>query len=66
MSRLNAAWHSKHPMPRNATMVQRVKWHLAHAKACGCREIPETVLTELRARGLTPPQRAGARRAGPR
>jgi hypothetical protein len=55
MSTLNAAWHRRHPMPPNATMDQRVKWHLAHAKACGCREIPRTVLTELKARGVILP-----------
>jgi hypothetical protein len=61
MSRLNAAWHLKHPMPRSATMAQRVKWHVAHARACGCREIPKTVLTELKARGVAGPRRAGER-----
>ena len=55
MSKLNAAWHRRHPMPANATMDQRVKWHTAHAKACGCREIPGTVLTELKARGVILP-----------
>jgi hypothetical protein len=55
MSKPNAAWHRRNPMPPDATMDQRVKWHLAHAKACGCREIPRTVLTELKARGVTPP-----------
>jgi hypothetical protein len=62
MSTLNAAWHKKHPMPRNATMAQRMKWHLAHANACGCREIPKIVLTELKARGVEfPHRRAGQR-----
>jgi hypothetical protein len=30
-------------MPPTPTMEQRVRWHTAHAKACGCREIPATV-----------------------
>jgi hypothetical protein len=47
---LNAAWHAKHPMPKRPTLVQRVKWHLAHAAACGCRELPKSVLRELKAR----------------
>jgi hypothetical protein len=47
---MNAAWHQKHPMPQRPTLRQRVAWHLAHAKACGCRKIPRTVLAELRAR----------------
>jgi len=36
----NASWHAKHPMPKPATLAQRVKWHAAHAKACGCRPVP--------------------------
>ncbi|MGH7696674.1 MAG: hypothetical protein ACRENH_16925 [Gemmatimonadaceae bacterium] len=38
-------------MPQRATLDQRVKWHVAHAKACGCRAIPKTVLLELKRRG---------------
>jgi hypothetical protein len=37
---LNAAWHAKHPMPKPATLAQRAKWHVTHAKACGCRPMP--------------------------
>jgi hypothetical protein len=66
MSRVNAAWHRTHLMPRSATMAQRVKWHVAHARTCGCREIPSTVVTELRARGVTIPRRAGGRRTDQR
>jgi hypothetical protein len=54
---INATWHKQHPMPARATLDQRVRWHIAHAKACGCREIPATVLKELRRRGAAPPQR---------
>jgi hypothetical protein len=42
-------------MPKNSTLDQRVDWHLSHAKACGCREIPKTVLAELKQRGTTVP-----------
>ena len=45
--KLNSSWHSKHAMPRNATLEQRAKWHLAHAKHCGCRQIPATVNSYL-------------------
>jgi hypothetical protein len=45
---INAAWHKGHPMPMNSTLEQRVKWHVEHAKKCGCREIPPTVLKEIR------------------
>jgi hypothetical protein len=46
----NAAWHERYPMPRNASLDQRVQWHIQHAKACGCREMPQTIVTELRLR----------------
>ena len=36
----------EHPIPRKATMAERVNWHIAHAKACACREIPRTILNE--------------------
>lgn len=54
---LNAAWHDTHPMPKSATLDQRVTWHLAHAKACGCRAMPATVAAELKRRGIAAPQR---------
>lgn len=57
---INATWHKRHPMPMGSTLDQRVKWHVAHAKACGCRAIPPTVLKELRRRGEKPPKRAQA------
>jgi hypothetical protein len=58
MSKLNAAWHRTHRMPPNATLEQRLKWHRGHAKACGCREIPRTVLAELKRRGISISQRS--------
>lgn len=63
---LNAAWHSKNPMPRNATLDQRIEWHIANARACGCREIPASVLKELRRRGAPVPKRRRARAMGER
>jgi hypothetical protein len=48
---LNAAWHTAHPMPARPTLAQRVGWHVAHAKACGCRAMPATVAAELKRRG---------------
>jgi hypothetical protein len=38
-------------MPANATLDQRVKWHLAHAANCACRPMPATVIAELKRRG---------------
>lgn len=40
---MNKAWHRQHPMPKNPTVEQRVKWHLAHSKECGCRPIPSSL-----------------------
>ncbi len=52
---LNREWHLIHRMPPNATMQERIDWHLAHAANCGCREIPEEVRKEIEARGLVVP-----------
>ena len=40
---INADWHRRYRMPMGSTISQRVRWHVAHAKACGCRPIPPTV-----------------------
>jgi len=45
---LNAKWHADHVMPRNPTMDDRIRWHLAHARACGCRAMPESVRAAIR------------------
>lgn len=52
MAKINAKWHQAHRMPKNATLDQRVAWHIAHAKACGCREIPASIRTAMKKRGL--------------
>jgi hypothetical protein len=49
---INAKWHKSHKMPKNATLDQRVKWHLAHAKNCGCRPLGGKILEEIKKRGL--------------
>ena len=51
MSKINAKWHLKNPMPKNPTFEQRVKWHREHAKECACRPIPEKLLKEMKSRG---------------
>jgi hypothetical protein len=48
--KLNAEWHQTHRMPKNATLEQRVKWHIAHAKNCGCREMPKTILAAIKSK----------------
>jgi hypothetical protein len=59
MSGLNADWHRANPIPTNPTLDQRIAWHLEHAKACGCRDIPETLRAEIARRGLKVPAARG-------
>lgn len=48
---LNAFWHEANPLPRAATLEERIKWHREHATVCGCRPIPAGVLRAIKARG---------------
>jgi len=48
---LNAAWHAAHPVPPRPTRADRIRWHTAHARLCGCRPIPASLVAEIRARG---------------
>ncbi len=54
---LNRDWHKTHRLPEHANLNQRVDWHLAHATACGCREMPDTIKREIEKRGLAVPER---------
>jgi len=45
--KINKDWHDKHPMPSNASVDQRVEWHLLHSRECGCRPIPATLQREI-------------------
>jgi hypothetical protein len=49
---INATWHKNHPMPPRPTAQQRLRWNLAHAKACGCRKLTASRLRDLRRRAL--------------
>ncbi len=50
---INKEWHLQHPMPKNATIEQRVKWHLEHLKNCSCRtDLPDTIKEEMRKRHI--------------
>jgi hypothetical protein len=40
---INRPWHEAQPMPSKPTLQQRVAWHRAHALACGCRPVPESI-----------------------
>ena len=55
---MNATWHQRHAMPKSPSLEKRVRWHMAHAKACGCRGIPQPIVAELRRRGISVPKRA--------
>jgi hypothetical protein len=53
-SKFNATWHKANRMPARATLDQRVEWHLAHLKACGCRsDLPASVVAGLERRGVS-------------
>jgi hypothetical protein len=51
---INAGWHLRNRMPRNASIDDRIRWHVAHARACACRPIPESVAREIRTRSRRP------------
>jgi len=44
---MNRAWHEAHPMPKHATLDERVAWHVEHARECACREMPASIQAEL-------------------
>jgi hypothetical protein len=46
--KINAKWHLANRMPKNPTLEQRVKWHVAHEKNCNCRPMPEKLKTEIK------------------
>ena len=40
---INREWHKAHRMPKNATEQERLRWHVAHARHCACREMPDSL-----------------------
>jgi hypothetical protein len=50
--KLNKTWHAEHRMPPNATLEQRIRWHLAHRNHCACRPIPAKLAATMKDRGL--------------
>lgn len=50
--KINKEWHAAHPMPENPTLKERVVWHIAHARHCGCREIPANLRAIIKKRNL--------------
>lgn len=49
---INAEWHEKNKMPKNANFEQRVKWHLEHIKHCNCMPIPAKLAEEMKKQGI--------------
>ncbi|HEY4655914.1 MAG TPA: hypothetical protein VIH22_15435 [Cyclobacteriaceae bacterium] len=50
--KINEAWHRKNRMPPNATLDDRINWHIEHQKHCKCRGIPEKLKEEMSKRGI--------------
>ncbi|WP_324405321.1 hypothetical protein [Bradyrhizobium sp.] len=44
---LNKEWHRLNRMPPRATREQRIRWHVAHARDCSCREIPDSIKADV-------------------
>ena len=49
---LNKEWHAKNRMRKNASIGERIAWHMAHARHCGCRPIPQSLMPEIQKREL--------------
>jgi len=47
VTKLNKTWHEKNKMPRNASIEERINWHIAHARNCACRPIPDKLKLEI-------------------
>ncbi len=50
--KLNVDWHKNNKMPKNPSIDERIKWHLAHVKNCECRPIEGKILEEINKRGM--------------
>lgn len=54
--KINKEWHLGHIMPKNATLEQRIKWHVDHLKHCHCREdLPLKLKEEMKKRNIPIP-----------
>jgi hypothetical protein len=50
----NKERHRSNRMPPKATREQRIKWHAAHAVACGCRAVPKASRETLKTANAAP------------
>jgi len=53
---MNATWHAAHRLSRKATATERLRWHLEHQKACGCRPLTATMRKKLEAAAREVPE----------
>jgi hypothetical protein len=60
---MNRDWHEAHVMPKNATIAQRIAWHVEHARVCACRPIPAKVAEAMAAGKKSKPARKPAARS---
>ena len=51
-TQINKEWHETHRMPQNATLDQRIEWHLEHSKNCSCHKIPGKLSEEMKKRKI--------------
>ena len=52
---INSEWHRANKLARNATLEQRINWHLKHEAHCACRPMPQDITEELLARHVFTP-----------
>jgi hypothetical protein len=46
--KLNKEWHIKNKMPKNASLKDRLAWHLEHSKNCLCRPTPKKLIESIK------------------
>ncbi len=55
---MNAAWHRRHALPRNASLDQRLAWHREHQERCACRPVPPELARRMQQRSPPAPDPA--------
>ena len=58
---VNKEWHLAHRMPNNASIEEKIYWHLQHLQHCHCREdIPVKLKVEMKKRKMKIPNYGSA------
>jgi hypothetical protein len=60
---INRVWHASHRLGSGAKLEDRIRWHIAHAKACACREMPASIRAAIRGRKTADSRRQRSRTA---